>query len=123
VREAFERVLRRWLERSERLQSPLVVAWVAPESSVRGEAADATLVRLLRESLRPSDVFGRGPDKGLAVILPYLSEDAAVSRLSVVSDGLARLEDGCRLDVGVAVAASGESAATLLQRARLYARG
>ncbi|SDE29971.1 Hpt domain-containing protein [Rhodospira trueperi] len=123
VRKALERVLRRWLDRAERLQSPLVVAWVAPESSARGKAADATLVRLLRETLRSSDVFGRGPDNGLAVILPYLSEDKALSRLSVVSDGLARLEGGCRLDVGVAVAASGESVATLLQRARLYARG
>jgi CheY-like chemotaxis protein/HPt (histidine-containing phosphotransfer) domain-containing protein len=123
VREALERALSRWLERAERLQSPLVVAWMAPETSARGETADATLVRLLRETLRPSDVFGRGPDKGLAVGLPFLSEDEAITLLSRVATGLARLEDGCRLDVGVAVAASGESVAMLLQRARLYARG
>jgi len=119
VRDAMDEVLTRKIDRAVALDLPLVVAWLLPECSqaLRPEA-DAVLARLLRETLPASDLAGRAPGEGVAVVLGVSTDAEAKSVLDQIAAGLARLCDGCGLVSGVATATPGDTAATLLQRAR-----
>lgn len=123
------------MARARRLGMPLTVAWMA-EGGVEGAAgADAghpegDLVRLLRETLRPSDRLGRGPADGLAVILPFTPLDEGRAHLDPVRDRLAALAPGARLVMGLTTleeadrdAEADVSGEALLARARAAADG
>jgi len=96
---ALEARLESLIERSRARSMPLTVAWMTAMGA-DGAGLEATLVRLARETLRASDLLGRGPGGGLAVVLPFTPEDQARTRLDGLPERLACLVPGARLTLG-----------------------
>ncbi len=112
--------LERALGRARALHLPLTVGWMSlEEAGAAGADAESILVRRLGQTLRASDVLGRGPAAGLAAVLPSSGEDAARARLRPALEAMSCLSPGCGLVLGLAVPATpDETAAALLARAR-----
>ncbi|MBB4267332.1 Hpt domain-containing protein [Roseospira visakhapatnamensis] len=98
--------------RARRLGMPLTVAWMATDAD-QGEAAarDEAVIRLLREALRPSDHVGRGPGRGLSVVLPFTPLDEARALAEPLAARLETLVPGARLATGWATLEDADRAA------------
>lgn len=131
VRSALESRIRTLLERATALDLPLTVAWMqgrtpkaAEEAAAQGPEIDRLLARILREILSPTDVLGRGPDGGLAVVLPFQDWASAEARLAPIAERLGRLAPEATLSIGLAERSGPrDQAAPLLAQARANANG
>lgn len=119
--------------RAERLASPLALAVIDVDqfkavNDVHGHLAGdqvlRSLIRLLRQRLRKTDVIGRMGGEEFAIIMPDTGLASAYNLIDAMRAGFGRVEHlvgGVRLRVtfsgGVAVHVSGSSAAALISAA------